>query len=358
MMGQRSLEELRQDCQDARDDYGPLEDDCNRLEDQLSEQEFRLTRFEREFYSTSHEPSAPPGDAPAYHLFQHTASPSPSYHEDETEESEYHPLVTKYLSKMGDLDLLVERRVELVEEREALEEERVSRLRFGLMLDPSDQDWLEASQGTEEELAEKITQMEKELEDMKQACIAKGLVDEDGEPTSFQGLELESFKGEKDVDPQDHKSEYVKYPILLPPPGRKLQEIERYEPRPDEESDPITRNINKWILDQLRTSPMDVNLLVRTYEGKHGQIIDDWQLAVLSYWYRDGTLESATISAVYTSSATAISALSNHSKLSQTPPDEDDSVRVLVFTPQQFDTLLARQKLAFIRNDLAECSVP
>jgi hypothetical protein len=258
---------------------------------------------------------------------------------------------------MGDLELLVERRVDFVEEKEALEEERESRLRFGLTLDPDDQDWLEASQGTEEELTEKIRQMEKELEDMKRTCIAQGLVGEDGEPTSFQSQELVSFKGEEDVDPQDHKSEYVKYPILLPPPGRKLQEIGGYEPRPDEDSDPTT-NINKWMLDQLRTSPMDVNLLARTYEGKHGRIIDDWQVAVLSYWYRDGTVEGATISAVYTSSATAISAFSNHSKLSQKHADEDDSFQVLLFTPQQLDTLLARQKLAFIRNNLAGCSVP
>jgi hypothetical protein len=311
--GQKNLDELKQDCQDARDAYGPLEDDCNRLEDQLSEQEFRLTRLEREFYSTRQEPSAPLVDPPVYPLFQRTASPSPSYHEDEIEESEYHPLVTKYLSRMGDLDLLLERRVELVEEKEALEEKKESRLRFGLTLDPDDLDWLETSQSVEEDLIEKIKQMEKELEDMKRTCIDQGLVDEDGEPTSFQNRELVSFKGE--VDPQDHKSEYVKYPLLLPPPGRKIQELEGYEPRPDNASDPITIriNVNEWMLHRLRSSPLDVNLLARTFEGKHGQIIDDWQIAVLSLWYRDGTVESEAGFAVYPSSVTAISPLSNHS---------------------------------------------
>jgi hypothetical protein len=250
---------------------------------------------------------------------------------------------------MGDLDLLLERRVELVEEKEALEEEKESRLRFGLTLEQDDLDWLEASHNQEEDLTDQIEQMEKELEDMKRTCIAQGLVDEDGEPTSFQNRELVTFKGE--VDPQDHKSEYVKYPLLLPPPGRKIQN-EEFEPRPDNASDPktIRINVNEWMLHRLRSSPLDVNLLARTFEGKHGQITDNWQIAVLSLWYRDGTLEIEAEGQPYPSSVTTIS-LSNHSEQSQKHRDGEDALNgndsfpVLPFTSNHLHVVLARRKL-------------
>jgi hypothetical protein len=58
---------------------------------------------------------------------------------------DYHPKVTKYLSKLGDKDLLSERIDELVAEKAALEVKRDAWLRDGFTLDPDDQVFLKRS---------------------------------------------------------------------------------------------------------------------------------------------------------------------------------------------------------------------
>jgi hypothetical protein len=307
--GQKTLAELMQDCQVARDEYGPLEDDCNQLEDQLSAQEFKLARLENHYYMRPNTPNNPKPDMSNLSAFQRAGPPSLILNEDEDlaheiGDTQYHPLVTEYLSKLGDLDLLQERLYELMDEKESLEVERDSRLRYGLALDPEDQVWLENSQNAEDELAEKIRLLEQDLESKKQECMSRGLVDEEGEPTSFQRQEQVSFDGEEDVDPKNQKSEYVKYPLLLPRPGMKHEELVDYEPKPDEASDTTASRINEWMLDKLRMSALDVSLLARTFEGWFGQINDSWQIAVLQLWYRDGTIETTGRYRVYTSSMT------------------------------------------------------
>jgi hypothetical protein len=42
------------------------------------------------------------------------------------------------------------------------------------------------------------------------------------------------------------------------------------------------------MLDKLRSSPLDVNLLARTFESVAGKTRDEWQLDVLKLWYKDG----------------------------------------------------------------------
>jgi len=291
--GQKTLKELMADCQAARDAYGPLEDDCNKLEDQLSGQEFELYRLEEHFYSQPQEPIVTQEESPVTPAPFDDYEPFSSSVDEEFEELEYHPQVLKYLSRLGDLDLQRERLVDLIDEKRSLEEEREKRLRFGLTLDPEDQGWLENAQTSEDELTEKIRMLEKDLEAMKQECLSLGLVDEYGEPTSFQSQEQGSFNGEEDMNPQDQKSEYVKYPLLLPHPGVKQWEFEGYEPKPDEKSDPTTSRINEWMLQQLRMSALDVNLLARTFQAIFGEIDDEWQIHVLTVWYNDGTMKSA-----------------------------------------------------------------
>ena len=45
----KTLQELFQDCEQVRAEYGPLEDDCNALEDQLGSREYELIRLEENF---------------------------------------------------------------------------------------------------------------------------------------------------------------------------------------------------------------------------------------------------------------------------------------------------------------------
>lgn len=285
--GQKSLAQLMSDFQEARNEYGPLEDDCTQLEDQLSRQEFKLAQLEDGFFAQL-SPNQQAG------RLSQTALQSPSASEvgddDSENNSEYHPLVVEYLSKLGDLDLLQERLDESRDEKKTLEAEKISRQRFGLNLDPVDQDWLDHADEEYGEITSKLSSLEREVERLKQNCLSMNLIDADGEPTRLQPQEDPYFVGEEDIDSQSRKSEYVKYPVLLPYyPRKKCENNENFNPGPDLESDTTTTRINKWILDKLRISPLDVWLLASTFELMHGRIFKDWQVYVLKVWYEEDT---------------------------------------------------------------------
>jgi hypothetical protein len=287
--GEKTIADLMQDCQDARDEYGPLEDDCTTLEDQLSGQELRLARIEEDFYNRPKaSPISHPDDSvnPAFR----SVSPESKSYFNGLEDMDTHPLVSKFLSRLGDLDLLRERHEDLVDDSEALEKERDSRSRFQLPLDSEDQDWLDNARKSEEKLLEEIHTAEADVAVIRNQCLEMGLVDENDEPNDFESQEQVSFKGEEDVNSQDQTSGYVKYPLLLPHPGAKREELAGYDLKPDEKSDNTTTRINDWLLQQLRSSALDVLLLASTYEGKGGEINDRWQFSVLSFWYKDGTI--------------------------------------------------------------------
>ncbi|KAG4435138.1 hypothetical protein IFR05_009370 [Cadophora sp. M221] len=298
-LGQKSLQQLMDECQEARNNYGPEEDDCIALEDKLSRLEFKLNRLEQPFFLLVDEPhpSPPPAGKTPTVAAPDDDSDSDSSYDDEFEEPLYHPLVTRFLSKLGDLDLLQERRDNLSDEKRSLEGEKASRARFGMVLSPEDQAWLDGSQAEYDSLVTKIDLLEKELVDLKRDCLARGLVDEDGEPTDFQDLEEASFNDEEDLNPKDQTSEYVKYPKLLPlHRGRKHEDVDFYEPEPEpyEKSEIPTTRINKWILGSLRISPLDVNFLARTFEQRGGKTGTQWEIAVLNFWFRDDTIENNT----------------------------------------------------------------
>ncbi|TVY85291.1 hypothetical protein LSUE1_G001295 [Lachnellula suecica] len=315
----QELLELSQKPNNARDEYGPVEDDCNLLEDQLSAHEFRLARIEEDFYNRpTEDPVQYPEDSsnPAFHL-RSTSSRGSEASLNDLENIDVHPKVSKFLSKLGDLDLLRERYGDFVDDKEALEEERDSRKRFQLPLDTEDQAWLDDSTKVEEELLEEIRIAETEVSILRKECLERGLVDEKDEPTNFESQEKATFKDEEDVSSLDQTSEYVKYPVLLPQPGMKPEEVDGYDLEPDEKSDNSTTRINKWLLQQLQSSPLDVWRLENIFEREGGKINDGWQHLVLSFWYKDGTITASRGIHLYSSSLTTHAAgpRSNQSEL-------------------------------------------
>jgi hypothetical protein len=327
--GQKTLSELMQDCQVARDAYGPLEDDCNGLEDQLSLQEFELDRLEEAFYKRPPDVEPIMTERPLTPVQLDDGPPYPSSVDEVEEGLEYHPLVSRYLSRMGDLDLLQERLDDLLDEKRSLEQERERRLRMGLTLMQEDQQWLENIHGAEDDLYEKIRMLHLELEVMKQDCFSKGLVDADGDPVEFQIREQRSFDGEEDLNPLDQKSEYVKYPLLLPHPGVKAAPYESEITNPSDLSyrtitqEPNSRTfdttsrINEWLLHRLRMSALDVNLLARTFQTFSGAINAPhrWQISVLRLWFRDATVKNGD---------NRLRALTDSSMTTQAPPISTD----------------------------------
>lgn len=287
----KALEELMKDCQDARDTYGPLESECTSLEDRLSRYEYRLTELEKPFFM--HEEARKQTESQPEHgddgesLIYRGSSPSI---DEEFSEPDYHPLVSKYLCTLADLDLLTERRDELMDEQLSLEDKKETWLRVNRVLDSEDRVWLENSYSQLDILTREIGSLQKQIDVLREDCRAKGLVDEDGEPTTFQALEESSFREEDGMKQVEQTSEYVKYPILLSNPRSRKDTFHDYEPHPDQTSDITTNRINEWILDCLRMSPLAVNLLEGTFEYMGGKIYPEWQIAVLRTWFQDSTI--------------------------------------------------------------------
>ncbi|KAL2064647.1 hypothetical protein VTL71DRAFT_3785 [Oculimacula yallundae] len=314
---QSEIQILFNSCVAAREEYGPLEDRLNMLESNLSINEFELDRLETTFYDQSQRPRPPP--EMTFEIKSSSSSSSSSTtSESESEEGQaFIPLVADYLSKLGDMDILQERLDELLEERENLEEEREKRARVAelleerddqeaegkkgarmkLRLSDEDEDWLARYSVVETGMIEEYETAKREMEILRKRCVEQNLVDEiTGDPIDFEHRERRAFAEELKDNGESVASEYVRFPKLIPQPGIKLVNSIP-ESLIKEDAEPTIASsvrVNSWILDQLRTSAMEVGLLARTFESKHGAIkkSDKWQSDVLKLWYRDGAEEA------------------------------------------------------------------
>jgi len=115
--------------------------------------------------------------------------------------------VVEFQDKQGDLDLLRERLDELLDEESALEGSRMRRDLFGMALSTEDQRWLDNSQNAKDEVQRDIRKVEIDVDRLREECLAKGLIDEYGEPTDFKRREESSFLEEMDVDARGQSSE-------------------------------------------------------------------------------------------------------------------------------------------------------
>ncbi|KAG4435147.1 hypothetical protein IFR05_009379 [Cadophora sp. M221] len=321
----KMMEDLLHEFEVASDEYGPLEDDCNLLEDTLSAQEYELQKLEKRFYERNEHGSSLDADA-----IPRQASTLSTYSGSEIGQ-EFHPFVAEYLSKVGDVEILKERLEYHEEERFNLEEESATKRRMALELASDDQEWLDNFDTTKYELQDEIDREERELEVLKTRCFSAGLIDEDGNIKDFDVREKETFANEADVDAGSETSGYAKFPILISEPGGQISHVD--EPAVDrEESQPdFNFAINNWLLKQLQMSPLEVNLLSRTYELKYGMINEreKWQRDLLRLWYSDdpgkGWPTTLTSSGVVTMAprepgyASTISSFNSHHKLSDVP---------------------------------------
>jgi hypothetical protein len=280
---QKTVAQLFQDCETARDEIGPLEDDLLLLEDHVGSQELELQRLEEIFYQQSDEPPGrrTPVAAPSHH----SRNPS-TYSESELSE-QFHPLVSEYLSKIGDIGILQERVDWHEEEKYTLEQEKTTREGVGLLLAERDQEWLDNYLTTISLLLKELEEAKEQAKKLRESCYAQGLVDEEGNPTDFETQERQKFID--DVDAGSETSEYVKFPLLIPNPATQRIEFNDsgLDPTEDKVEDADDR-VNQWLLRQLRSSALDVNLLARTYESRYGTINGEkWQHDVIALWYKD-----------------------------------------------------------------------
>ncbi len=167
----------------------------------------------------------------------------------------------------------------MLEEKESLQAEALTRSRVNLSLAPSDLAWLINFPSAEEALLKELEAIEKEKEVVRKQCFEAGLVNEQGDQIDFEEQERHIFQSEASIEAGSERSGYVKFPIIIPPPAAIR------EPSIPET---INQRIDEWLLRQLRSSPLEVNLLARTFESMYGKIEKDkWQTDVLNCWYID-----------------------------------------------------------------------
>lgn len=337
--------------QAARDDYGPAEDDYNLLENVLDETEFELAMVEGRLYNTRKErvpsipgldlnPSTPDEPPPATPISLMGLASQEAF-------KTYHPFQEEYLSRLGDLDLATERYQNLTHEKEKLVWERESRARFGIELQEHENDFLREYPARQAALQLEIAEIEEDVEQWKEKCIAEGLDISEGanrsEQESVQGasishVEQANIQGdiqetisviEKNIEQEsavidsdeaspisvDDKnipdenptlqfgpqpqigpfpvSSKTKFPIILPQSAVGKADLDRLI-SDFNEKDKGDR-IKLWMLDKLRTSPLEVELLVRVFLQVK-RILDirewqkdmsEWEFRVLFYWERD-----------------------------------------------------------------------
>ncbi|KAH8805550.1 hypothetical protein F5884DRAFT_450410 [Xylogone sp. PMI_703] len=280
------IDQLLKDCEQIRNEYGPLEDELNSLEDDLGRQEFQFLELLKrspmwkQYTSDSFERDGAPRTA----MYAASESSDNSYMEDLVRKP--HPLVSKYHSKLGDLDILYERLEENREERDGLEKERETKKRVGLALNPEDQDFLDGFPALETLLLEKITKAKERVDQVREKCLTHGLIDEYGEETDFATQELKSFDEESTLSPVTEQSEFVKFPILLPDPNRQVH-LGDTTLEAKEKAESSERLVDSWLLHQLRSSPLAVNLLATTYKSEGRKIKENWETDVLDFWFLD-----------------------------------------------------------------------
>ena len=280
-----SLESLYEACKAARIDYGPVEEELMSLESQAGTQEHALQKLETKLYEQNID------FASVVEEDIYLGSPPSSNASASQISYNLHPLVNEYLSKLGDVEILQERLESHFDEKENLEEERSKRQRVGLKLAESDQEWLDDFEEVHAEIGAQLEVELKVAEELRQKAFAMGLLNEHGEPRSFEEREQLTFQVE--LNEGYGHSGYVQFPALLPPPsGLQIQLQDSspiFHPLLRRESvDPRLR-VDQWLLHQLRMSPLGVKLLEETYTTQYGALVEpgQWQQDVLKQWYRD-----------------------------------------------------------------------
>jgi hypothetical protein len=303
--------------QTARDEYGPLEYDYNQFEDILDETEFEMAKIEGRLYNSkiSTAIETPSFDQPTQDSGI-PAAPSSFLGLSSDTQDEYHPLHVEYLSRLGDLDLAKERYHNMKHERQSLISERESRSRIGLELQGDLQVFLNELPAREAEVQGEIAEIELDVLRLRSECLAAEIDlkenndgsessrDEREDDTMDVPVETEKVSVQERSPPSQNRrteSSLSMFPLLLPQSPQGIADLHGLilQFDPNNKSD----RINRWLLFNLRTTPLEVALLLRTFL-QFVQILDirqwmidvsQWQDKVLFFWDKDQANKSAEV---------------------------------------------------------------
>ncbi|KAL1954285.1 hypothetical protein VTO42DRAFT_1427 [Malbranchea cinnamomea] len=266
--------QLCKQFRDQTDKYLIHENKYNEVEGKLDTEEFRLEEAEKEIVDVLE--NSPQHDLGA--LFgEMAADEKSSTSSTASVQPEYHPLVEKYFSRLGQINYLKETLWELRAEHEALLHEQEMRQQYGLSLGADDLAILDGFEQDEAAVLEELEEAEKYAQQLKMECDAQGLaMDKLGSPASSKSEET------------DWSSDFV---CAVDPLWSWKKNCPSFFERPTivNESVDMANFINKWLLDQLCQSSFAIFLyrvLSPTLEPLH---LDTEQLqkCVVDFWERD-----------------------------------------------------------------------
>lgn len=289
-----AIETCYTELQATRDECGPLQYDYNLLEDRLDEEEFELAKVEGRLYHTkAHNFSFSKLDFPVL-------EPSPSASRESllglsSDLEEYHPLYANYLSRLGDLDLAREQYQNMIQERESILSSQESRAFLGMDTSEEDHEFLSRFPELETSMKDEIAEIERDVERCRAKCVENGVdtsEDHDRDPHVINQEGQNILAADDDIILQEsHPDEFNRqismYSKLLP------ESVEDKSKLNTLITDFIEGNksdrINRWILHQLRISPLEVELLVRVSLQVLSLLeLYEWPKRVLFWWHRDG----------------------------------------------------------------------
>ncbi|KAH8687133.1 hypothetical protein BGZ60DRAFT_899 [Tricladium varicosporioides] len=286
--------------QEARDEYGPSEYDYTRLEDLLDEAEFELGKLEGRFYDTTTDFN----DFPTTAVSQPPPiSPGADLQLSFEGRKEYLPLHAEYLSRLGDLDLARETYHNVEQELEYLLEEHDTRTKLGLDLSEDAQMLLRDLPGRKAELRNEISEIKIEVGQLRSKCLEEGIDIEESDCTSnsetIDSRPTDLATPDINKVPRSHvEIDHCMFPLLIPTSEDAKASLEDLITEFDEGNK--SNRINRWLLYTLRTSPLELDLLVDIFL-ELAQILNfrqwnadlyQWQLSVLSWWSRDDANKS------------------------------------------------------------------
>jgi hypothetical protein len=211
--------------------------------------------------------------------------------DDDAELALWPSLVHSYISEKRHVELCREDLEQLVKQREELQE-KSQKMTMDFFNMTQELKWLDISINIDQTL-DTLGLLEEKASRLKQDCLYRGLVDEDGSLIDFPG-HVQHYSSMKSIWIEEI-SEHVKFPMLLVNTASSSRQL---RPEPDSIGTPgqytcTSKNdrINQWLLLSLRSSAINVYQL----EGVHREIIgqietgDSWAEDVLKFWYQDGT---------------------------------------------------------------------
>lgn len=329
--------------QDLRDEYHCRESDYEALELMVDDEERKLNGLETRFFSLlaagqnrvehaapchvspSEAESGPPSDVPLE--LRGISADKPS--------EDLHPLYVELTSAVGDFENAKEEYQDLLYVKEQYEFESKLKWSSGKGTTAEADDFFTEFPTEEARMKGEVSRLESKVESLKKLCESKKVMRKHmsvrmayalDPRTKFEELELED---KASVLARHASLAHAVFPEILsqldhvlaePEPMTSLQALRAAARAPQDTAENKERQrlaakeysidslmaggeaggrgdlVNRWLLQQLRLSPLNVQLLHSTFVASRSLRIRDvwrWQRDVLYYWWRDNTMDAA-----------------------------------------------------------------